>query len=176
MVRVKRTASEWDHRCITDRTSRQSGSKRWVLRPYSPQSCTTCTGKRVRWPRGAEPLSTCFTLSKWKALDEALNMICIILQIIGKPNVIIVLLFIQNNWYYKSCLPRSMSSSRLYLYVPQQFQEYKGLFNVGYSTNSSSHPLISIFNVFPMFWGRNSIVSSSQSVWKFFANLPKQLS
>ena len=109
----------------------------------------------MRWPRGAEPLLlTCFTLSKWKALDEALSMICIILQIIGKPNVVIVLLFIQNNWYYKSCLPRSMSSSRLYLYVPQQFQEYKELFNVGYSTNSSSHPLSNIFNVFPMFWGR----------------------
>ena len=109
----------------------------------------------MRWPRAAEQLLlTCFTLSKWKALDEALSMICIILQIIEKPNVVIVLLFIQNNWYYKSCLPRSMSSSHLYLYVPQQFQEYKGLFNVGYSTTSSSHPLSNIFNVFPMFWGR----------------------
>jgi len=44
---------------------------------------------------------------------------------------------------------------------------YKGLFNVGYSTNSSSHPLSSIFNVFPMFLDRNSIVSSSQSALKF---------
>ena len=68
-----------------------------MLRPYFVISCTTCTGKRMRWPRGAEPLLTCFTLSKGKALDEALSMICIILQIIGKPNVIIVLLFIQNN-------------------------------------------------------------------------------
>jgi len=32
MARVKRTASELDHRCITDRTSRQDGSKRWVLK------------------------------------------------------------------------------------------------------------------------------------------------
>ena len=32
MVQVKRTASELDHRCITDRTSRQEGSKQWVLK------------------------------------------------------------------------------------------------------------------------------------------------
>ena len=32
MVRVKRTASELDHRSITDRTSRQDGSKWWVLK------------------------------------------------------------------------------------------------------------------------------------------------
>ena len=50
-----------------------------------------------------------------------LSIICKILEI--QPMV--VLLFIQNNCYFKTRFPRSMSSSRLHHLVPRQIQDMK---------------------------------------------------
>lgn len=69
MVLVKSTASEWDHRCITYRTTRQLRWEQAMGIKYliSRQSCTTSTGKRVRWPRGAEITVDLFYTLKMKS-------------------------------------------------------------------------------------------------------------
>lgn len=54
-----------------------------------------------------------------------LSMICKILEILRKSKPMVVLLFIQNNCYFKTRFPRSMSSSRLHHLVPRQIQDMK---------------------------------------------------
>ena len=52
--------------------------------------------------------------------------VCIILQIILKPNPIVVFYFIQNISYFKTYLQRSMLSSRFHLSAPWQTQVVSG--------------------------------------------------
>ena len=54
-----------------------------------------------------------------------LSMICVILEILRKSKPMVVLSFIQNNCYFKTRFPRSMSSSRLHHLVPRQIQDMK---------------------------------------------------
>ena len=75
------------------------------------------------------------------------SSISIILHMIRQPNSIIVLLFIQNNSWFKkiakTCLPASMLSSSLIVYVFVQLRKY--------SPNSRCHPPSCLLAVFAMF-------------------------
>ena len=79
---------------------------------------------------------------RWRRITPCEDYISLLFIVL-----IVVLLFIQNNSYFKTCLPRPKLGPRLHLSVPHLIPDDKGMVTQSrsYSSNSSCNLLSCIF-------------------------------